>query len=67
MSDYLKYQMEGSDPLEFLKLSTGHDLLKLQVCKQTTTLSQVEVEIVVNQNLQIKSDKNIKSFSLEDN
>jgi hypothetical protein len=58
--------MEGTDPLEFLKLSQGHDLLKLHVCKQQTLLSEIEIEISVNQQLQIKSDKTIKSLSLED-
>jgi len=51
MTDYLKYQMDGTDPLEFLKLSQGHDLLKLHVCKQQTLLSDIEVEISVNSQL----------------
>ena len=33
MTEYLKAQADGADPLEFLKLSQGHDLLKLDVCK----------------------------------
>ena len=66
MTDYIHYQMDASDPLEFLKLTQGYDLLKLQVCKQQTTLSQIEIEISVNQQLQIKSDKTIKALSLED-
>ena len=66
MSDYLQAQMEATDPREFLKLSQGHDLLKLQVCQQKTLLSDVEIEISVNQQLQIASDKTIKSLSLED-
>jgi hypothetical protein len=48
MSEYLKAQADGSDPLEFLKLSQGHDLLKLDVCKQQTLLSDIEIEISVN-------------------
>ena len=66
MCDYLQAQMEATDPREFLKLSQGHDLLKLQVCRQQTLLSDVEIEISVNQQLQIASDKTIKSLSLED-
>ena len=66
MSDFLQAQMEGAGPLEFLKLSQGHDLLKLQVTKQQTLLSDIEIEISVNQQLQIKSDKTIKALSLED-
>ena len=49
MSDYLHAQMDGTDPLEFLKLAQGHDLLTLQVCKQQTLLSDIEIEISVNQ------------------
>ena len=66
MAEYLKAQADGADPLEFLKLAQGHDLLKLEVCKQQTILNDIEIEISVNQQLQIKSDKTIKSMSLED-
>ena len=48
MSDYLHAQMDGTDPIEFLRISQGHDLLKLQVCKQQTLLSEIEIEISVN-------------------
>ena len=40
MTDYLQFQMDGTDPLEFLKLSQGHDLLKLHVCKQQTRIAR---------------------------
>lgn len=33
MTDFLQVQLEGTDPLEFLKLSQGHDKLKLEVAK----------------------------------
>lgn len=33
MTDYLTFQMQGCSPLEFLKLTQGHDLLKMHVCK----------------------------------
>ena len=66
MTEYLKAQKEGSDPLEFLKLAQGHDLLKLEVCKQPTLLSEIEVDISVQQSLQIKSDRTVKSRSLAD-
>ena len=66
MSDYLHAQMDGTDPIEFLRISQGHDLLKLQVCKQQTLLSEIEIEISVNQQLQIKSDKTIRALNLED-
>ena len=45
MKDYLLAQKDGTPPLEFLKLSYGHDLLTLQVCKQHTLLSDIEIEI----------------------
>ena len=48
MTDYLQYQVTGCDPLEFLRVSQGHDLLKLHVFKQQTTLSQIETDITVN-------------------
>ena len=66
MTHYLQFQMDGTDPLEFLKLSQGHDLLKLHVCKQQTLLSDIEIEISVNSQLQILSDKTVKSMSLKD-
>ena len=66
MSDYLLYQMEGTDPLEFLKLSQGHDLLKLHVCKQQTLLSDLNTEINVSKELQIQSDRTVQYKSLED-
>ena len=67
MTDFLNFQLEGTDPLEFLKLTQGHNKLKLEVEKQKTMLSDIETEIAVNQqSLQIKSDKTIKSLSLDD-
>jgi hypothetical protein len=29
MQEFLSAQSDGAEPLEFLKLSTGHDLLKM--------------------------------------
>ena len=66
MSEYLKMQAQNTDPLEFLKLFQGHELLKLHVCKQQTLLSDIETDIGVDHQLKIKSDKTIKSLSLED-
>ena len=66
MSDYLLFQMEGTDPLEFLKLSQGHDLLKLHVCKQQTLLSDLSTAISVSKELQIQSDRTVEYKSLED-
>lgn len=41
-------------------------MLKLSVCKQQTLLSDIDVEISVSPQLQIKSDKTIKQMSLEE-
>ena len=48
MVDYISFQMEASNPLQFLQLSVGHDLLKVQVIQQKTVLSDIETEISVN-------------------
>lgn len=66
MTDYLHYQMDFTDPLEFLKLSQGHDLIKLQICKQQTLLSEIDIDIHVNEQLQILTDKTIRHLNFED-
>ena len=56
MSGYLKIQLDGSDPLEFLRLSKGHELLRDMVQSQPAPASDVETEIIVNDKLSIKRD-----------
>ena len=59
MLDFLHLQSEASDPLQFLKLSQGHDLLKLQICNQQAQLNQISTDIAVSDKLQIISDMKV--------
>ena len=34
MEMYLKQQVDKADPIDFLRLAQGHDLVKLNICKQ---------------------------------
>lgn len=34
LNDYLEYQIEGSDPIEFIKMAQAHEILKENICKQ---------------------------------
>ena len=45
--------MESADPLEFLKLSQGHELLKSSVVEQKMNLSDIKTEIVVKDMMKI--------------
>ena len=68
MEMYLKQQVEKADPIDFLRLSQGHDLVKLNICKQQTLLSDITTNIDVSTDsihLRYDSD-NLKQVSLED-
>jgi hypothetical protein len=45
--------MESADPLEFLKLSQGHELLKSSVVEQKMNLSDIKTEILVKDMMKI--------------
>ena len=68
MKELFKMQIKANErqPIEFLKLAQGHDIMKFLVCKQEAIISQIDTRIGVNQHLQIITEKAVHKQSLDD-
>ena len=65
----MRAQAEEADPLEFLKVSQGFELLRLAVLQTQTRQYNVDTEITVSDSLQIKyhsSNNNMKQANYEE-
>ena len=68
MTDFLKDNLSGTAPLEFLKLSQGHELLKLSIREQKIITREIDCDISITNQLKIKHDRrqDIKSISIDE-
>jgi hypothetical protein len=68
MTDFIKDNLSGTAPLEFLKLSQGHELLKLSIREQKIITREIDCDISITNQLKIKHDRrqDIKSISIDE-
>jgi hypothetical protein len=57
MTDYIQFQIDSREPLDFIKTSEGHDLLKMNVCAQKLIQSKIDTTIEISSSLKIMTDK----------
>ena len=58
MYEFLKDNLYGTAPMEFLKLTQGHELLKLAIRETKISTREIDCDInISNQQLKIKHDK----------
>lgn len=56
-------ETSNAEPLEFLKMFSGFEHKKVQLCKAEALLSNVDSDISVNKSLQIKTTDFFKSLN----
>ena len=48
LNDYLEYQVDISDPVEFIRMSQAHQVLLDDLCKKTNQINEIDISIDVN-------------------
>ena len=57
LNDYLEYQVDISDPVEFIRMSQAHQVLLDDLCKKTTQTNEIDISIDVNDYLCLTQTK----------
>ena len=57
LNDYLEYQVDISDPVEFIRMSQAHQVLQDDLCKKTNQTNEIDISIDVNDYLCLAQTK----------